>query len=204
MKELMSKTRKLLVDTARQLFAQKGIDNTTMNNIALASGKGRRTLYNYFRSKTEVYEAVIESELSHLTHQLGDVVWRDLPPDEKLTTYIQVRFDVFRETILRNGTLKAEFFRDIRQVESARKNIDKQEIEFLRRIIDDGIKKKIFRSVPILPTSWVIHCCLKGLEVPYLKGIFSDMGFDSAKLKEFIADLTKSCLGYEKNKQTQL
>ena len=86
MKELMSKTRKLLVDTARQLFAQKGIDNTTMNNIALASGKGRRTLYTYFRSKTEVYEAVIESELSHLTHQLGDVVGRDLPPDEKLTT----------------------------------------------------------------------------------------------------------------------
>ena len=50
MKELMSKTRKILVDTARQLFAQKGIDNTTMNNIALASGKGRRTLYTYFRS----------------------------------------------------------------------------------------------------------------------------------------------------------
>ena len=77
MKELMSKTRKILVDTARQLFAQKGIDNTTMNNIALASGKGRRTLYTYFRSKTEVYQAVIESELSHLIHQLGDVVGRD-------------------------------------------------------------------------------------------------------------------------------
>lgn len=51
MKELMSKTRKILVDTARQLFAQKGIDNTTMNNIALASGKGRRTLYTYFRRR---------------------------------------------------------------------------------------------------------------------------------------------------------
>ena len=44
MKELMSKTRKILVDTARQLFAQKGIDNTTMNNIALASGKDVRCI----------------------------------------------------------------------------------------------------------------------------------------------------------------
>ena len=198
MKELMSKTRKILVDTARQLFAQKGIDNTTMNNIALASGKGRRTLYTYFRSKTEVYQAVIESELSHLIHQLGDVVGRDLPPDEKLTIYIQVRFDVFRETVLRNGTLKAEFFRDIRKVETARKNIDRQELEFLGRLIDDGIKKGIFRPTPLQPTSWVIHCCLKGLEIPYLKGVFSDMGFDSGKLKEFIADMTKSCLGCEK------
>ena len=175
MKELMSKTRKILVDTARQLFAQKGIDNTTMNNIALASGKGRRTLYTYFRSKTEVYQAVIESELSHLIHQLGDVVGRDLPPDEKLMC-----------------------IRDRRKVETARKNIDRQELEFLGRIIDDGIKKGIFRPTPLQPTSWVIHCCLKGLEIPYLKGVFSDMGFDSGKLKEFIADMTKSCLGCEK------
>lgn len=80
MKELVSKTRKLLVDTARQLFAQKGIDNTTMNLIAVASGKGRRTLYTYFRSKTEIYQAVIESELSHLVHQLSDVMGQDLPP----------------------------------------------------------------------------------------------------------------------------
>ncbi len=204
MKELVSKTRKLLVETARQLFAQKGIDNTTMNLIAVASGKGRRTLYTYFRSKTEIYQAVIESELSHLVHQLSDVMGQDLPPDEKLTTYIQVRFDVFRETILRNGTLKAEFFRDIRKVEAARKNIDRQELEFLRRIIDEGIKTGIFKPKPVLPTSWVIHCCLKGLEIPYLKGVFSDMGFDAGKLKEFIADMTKSCLGYERNMQSQL
>ena len=115
-----------------------------------------------------------------------------------MTIYIQVRFDVFRETVLRNGTLKAEFFRDIRKVETARKNIDRQELEFLGRIIDDGIKKGIFRPTPLQPTSWVIHCCLKGLEIPYLKGVFSDMGFDSGTLKEFIADMTKSCLGCEK------
>ena len=30
------------------------------------------------------------------------------------------------------------------------------------------------------------------------------MGFDAGKLKEFIADMTKSCLGYERNMQSQL
>ena len=44
----ISKTRQLLVDVARQLFAKKGLENTTMNDIAVASGKGRRTLYTYF------------------------------------------------------------------------------------------------------------------------------------------------------------
>ena len=38
-----SKTRNILVDVARQLFAKHGLENTTMNDIAIASGKGRRT-----------------------------------------------------------------------------------------------------------------------------------------------------------------
>ena len=52
-----------MVDVARQLFAMNGMENTTMNDIALASKKGRRTLYTYFKSKEDIYYAVIESEL---------------------------------------------------------------------------------------------------------------------------------------------
>ena len=57
------KTRQTLVDVARQIFAKNGVANTTMNDIAQASGKGRRTLYTYFNRKEDVYNAVIESEL---------------------------------------------------------------------------------------------------------------------------------------------
>ena len=199
MKNVVSKTRKLIVDAARQLFAQKGIDNTTMNNIALSSGKGRRTLYTYFRSKSEIYQAVIESELSTLVMRLENIVARNLTPDEKLATYIQARFDALREIVQRNGTLKAEFFRDARKVEIARKNIDRQELEFLQRIIDDGVRHGIFRARPVSATALVIHCCLRGVELPYLRGAFFDMGLDSAKLKEFISDMTLSCLGIATN-----
>ena len=56
-----------MVDVARQLFAMNGMENTTMNDIALASKKGRRTLYTYFKSKEDIYYAVIESELERLS-----------------------------------------------------------------------------------------------------------------------------------------
>ena len=59
----VSKTKAKLVDVARQLFAKMGVENTTMNDIALASKKGRRTLYTYFKSKEDIYLAVVESEL---------------------------------------------------------------------------------------------------------------------------------------------
>ena len=70
----ISKTRHKLVDVARQLFAKNGLENTTMNDIARASGKGRRTLYTYFKSKEDVYYAVIESELERLSDKMTK--WR--------------------------------------------------------------------------------------------------------------------------------
>lgn len=39
---MASKTREKLIEVARQLFAHKGIENTTMSDIATASEKGRR------------------------------------------------------------------------------------------------------------------------------------------------------------------
>lgn len=69
----ISKTRHKLVDVARQLFAKNGLENTTMNDIARASGKGRRTLYTYFKSKEDVYYAVIESELERLSDKMDEV-----------------------------------------------------------------------------------------------------------------------------------
>lgn len=46
---MVSKTREKFIEVARQLFARKGIENTTMNDIASASDKGRRTIYTYLK-----------------------------------------------------------------------------------------------------------------------------------------------------------
>ena len=63
---MVVKTREKLIEVARQLFAYKGIENTTMNDIANASDKGRRTIYTYFKNKKEIYNAVIEQESEKL------------------------------------------------------------------------------------------------------------------------------------------
>ena len=62
----ISKTRQKIVDVARQLFAKNGLENTTMNDIATASGKGRRTLYTYFKSKEDVLVGVCSTIFDHV------------------------------------------------------------------------------------------------------------------------------------------
>ena len=134
----VSKTRQKLVDVARQLFAKNGIANTTMNDIAVASGKGRRTLYTYFSRKEDVYYAVIESELERLSDKLDEVANCKMRPQDKIIELIYTHLSMIKETVVRNGNLRAEFFRNIWMVEKARKNFDEDEIEIFRRVYAEG------------------------------------------------------------------
>ncbi len=170
----VSKTRDMLVDVARQLFARMGVDNTTMNDIAQASNKGRRTLYTYFKSKNEIYLAVVESELDKLYQMLLEVATKDLPADEKLITFIYTRLDAVKSIVFRNGTLRANFFRDIWRVEKVRKSFDLKETDIIRDILDDGVQKGVFSMPDTTITAIVLHHCIKGLEVPYIRGQLGD------------------------------
>ena len=109
----ISKTERTFVDVARQLFAKNGLEGTTMNDIAVASGKGRRTLYTYFSKKEDIYSAVIESELERLSEKLDEVAARKIRPQDKIIELIYTHLSTIRETVVRNGNLRAEFFRNI-------------------------------------------------------------------------------------------
>ncbi len=175
----MSKTREKLIEVARQLFAKSGVENTTMNDIAVYSKKGRRTLYTYFKSKREIYHAVIQSELDKLYKSLLTVATSSLPEDEKLLELIYARLDAIKEVVTRNGTLKANFFRDIWRVETVRKDFDKREIEIIKKILDDGVKKDVFEIRDTDVTAEILHHAFKGLEVPYIRGTL--IGFSGGK-----------------------
>lgn len=131
----ISKTRQNLVDVARQLFAKNGIANTTMNDIAKASGKGRRTLYTYFKSKEDVYYAVIETELERLSDKLDEVAAKKISPQDKIIELIYTHLSMIRETVVRNGNLRAEFFGIFGWLKKLEKTLMKTRLSFLGRFI---------------------------------------------------------------------
>lgn len=167
---IVSKTKAKLVDVARQLFAKMGVENTTMNDIALASKKGRRTLYTYFKSKEDIYMAVVESELDILSDMMKRVAEKDISPDEKMIEMIYTRLDAVKEVVFRNGTLRANFFRDIWRVEKVRKRFDAKEMQLFKNVLHEGVEKGVFQIGDIDMTAELVHYCVKGIEVPYIRG----------------------------------
>lgn len=174
----ISKTRSMLVDVARQLFAKNGFENTTMNDIALTSNRGRRTLYTYFKSKEDIYYAVIQTELARLSARLEAVAHKDISPQEKLTQLIFTHLEVVKEAVYRNGNLRAEFFREIWKVESVRKDFDRTEVTLIRRVINEGIDKGVFDIRNSRLTAEIVHYCVKGCEVPYIFGRYAAHGLE--------------------------
>jgi len=165
----MSNTKKMLIEVARQLFAANGKKDVTMNDIAEASKKGRRTLYTYFNNKEEIYKAVIDK------------------PDEKLKNHILTHLDAVRYAVNRNGSLRADFFRDIFEVERKRRKIDVQEIGLIRAIVTEGIEKNIFKRMDIELSSIIIFYAIKGLEVPYIRqNISTEFEKNKNSIVEFV------------------
>lgn len=169
----ISKTKQKLLEVSRQLFARKGVENTTMNEIAETSGYGRRTLYTHFKNKNDIYRAVIGAELESMHRSLQNVVKLDLPPDEKLLKFSFARLDVIKNVVRRNGTLRADFFRNIWLVENVRKEFDKKEMHYLETILTDGCESGAFEVKNISKTAEILHYALKGLEVPVIRGVLN-------------------------------
>ena len=200
----VSKTRAKLVDIARQLFARNGVNETTMNDIAVASQKGRRTLYTYFKSKEEIYMAVVESELEMLSEALEKVASEKIAPDLKILKMIETHLDTIKLIVRRNGTLRASFFRDIWRVERVRRKFNLNEINLFRQILIEGKEQGLFNvdNVDILAN--ILHYCIKGIEVPYIRGKIGE-DLEDQKGWEYVARIVYGALGRQiKKKEKQI
>ena len=141
-----------------------------MNDIAEASGKGRRTLYTYFKSKDEVYEAVINGELQRISSTFLAVARKQLSPLDKLVELIFAHLSLMKEAVERNGYLRAEFFRNIWQVERVRKKYDKKEHDIIAKTLEEGIEARVFDIDDLPLYTDIIQATAKGLEVRYIYG----------------------------------
>lgn len=197
------KTRAKLVDVARQLFAKKGVEDTTMNDIAQASKKGRRTLYTYFKSKEQIYMAVVESELEMLSTQMEKAASKPVSPDKKILELIMTHLDAIKMVVYRNGTLRADFFRDIWRVEAMRKEFDRKETALFRRVLHEGKEQNLFDIDNIEITADILHYCIKGIEVPYIRGQIGEELDDETGWR-YVAKIVYGALGCKKKENNHI
>lgn len=157
-----------------------------MNDIAEASDKGRRTIYTYFKNKREIYRAVVDRESMQMLSRLHELSCRQLSPENKLISFIFLRFDAVKEIVMRNGSLRASFFRDVRAVDRVRRITAEEESKILAHILQEGVDKGVFKIKHVDETAKVMILSLQGLDVPFIRNNFEDFGIERLRLREYI------------------
>ena len=79
--------RQRLLDAAAAEFAAKGLDGARIDDISLAAGLAKGTVYNYFDSKLDVFRAVIE-EWTRRSSDARVSVADDAPVAERLRAVV--------------------------------------------------------------------------------------------------------------------
>lgn len=185
-----NRTREKLIDVARHLFARKGIENTTMVDIANASDKGRRTIYTYFKNKDAIYEAVVERESERIVERMREVYALDLNPVEKLRQFIIIRFEILRmesENSGVNGSFRSFFNRENRRFEVVLDMALTKE----RKMFNDILRQCM--SVPDIDTRQlarlkvVMPLLQQGIDISFMRNNYTLLGVDEESFAEVVA-----------------
>ena len=67
-----AQNRRIILDAARQVFAELGYDQTTVRDIVRATPLAAGTFYNYFKSKDAVFEALCDETAATLRPALRE------------------------------------------------------------------------------------------------------------------------------------
>ena len=100
---------------------------------------------------------------------------------------------LMKDVVERNGNLRAEFFRNIWQVERVRKKYDKKERDIFAKTLEEGVASGIFEidSIPLYTD--IIQGCARGLEIPYIYGRLG-MGMDINSTRPIVTKILRRVL----------
>jgi TetR/AcrR family transcriptional regulator len=119
------KTRAAILRAAVHEFASEGVAGARTDEIARAAGVNKALLYYYFKDKEALYGAVVDSIFEGMRDRLVAVLDSDLPPREKIMTYVGAHFDyvassphfprVVQHEMMRAGRKKSPHLKRIAQ-----------------------------------------------------------------------------------------
>lgn len=163
--------RTAILDSARDLFGRYGYKKTTMEDIAQVLGKGKSSLYYYFKNKEEIFMAVISWEGDILFSKLRNIVNSTDTPEVKMRNYVTVRMENIR--ILQNYhvALRSDVGGGFDFLEQIKTQFDNEEIELIKTMMIEGLNKNQFQLKDPEMAAVAIAIALKGLETPLFRSM---------------------------------
>jgi len=150
-----------IIDAARSVFARKGFARGILDEIAREAGIAKGTVYLYFRSKKEIYKAVLNHDMESLKRDTLERMARAANLKEKIRAFIMAR--------LESAEAKKEFFR-IMDIESGGLALTRSQyrewlrepVLYLAAAIEDASRSGRIPHVLSEKAAWIIADMTRG------------------------------------------
>lgn len=130
-----------ILQAAQQLFQKHGYQKVTMDDVAKAIGKGRSSLYYYYKNKDEVFDAVMGAEIDDIIGEITRMVDKADTVTDKLRAYCITKTKIGRKRkvffdILETGMNPDELSHYTQRKKLIQKKIRKDELHLLNRVLE--------------------------------------------------------------------
>ncbi|MFZ5979646.1 MAG: TetR/AcrR family transcriptional regulator [Candidatus Zixiibacteriota bacterium] len=134
--------QRFIINAARRLFAEKGIENTSMEDIAAAVEYTRRTLYAYFKSRDDICMQVFIEELTGRWRLQREAMFEVRTGLEKIMKWGE---SFYRYAKTNPHAMKLQFYWDYRGID--RDRLDQKVFQAFEKINDELAEglREIFR-----------------------------------------------------------
>ncbi len=163
--------KEAIVNVARHIFSRFGFRKTTMDEIAIASKKGKSSIYYYFASKEEIFQAVVEKEALILKQELINAINQADSPANKLKAHVLIRMRTMEKLANFYSAIKDDYLSHLDFIEKIRKKYDQEEIQMMENILKEGVQNNIFEIDDTSLAAIAIVTALKGMEIPLFWGV---------------------------------
>jgi AcrR family transcriptional regulator len=145
--EEFEERRHMIAQEAVQLFVQQGFNETSMRQIAQATGMGKSTLYDYFPGKDDIIVYILQQHLNALMNRAQGILAQPIRAEEKLRAVMKMHLAFLLEQ--KAFYLRVMFEAQRLKVES-QERIQKERYAFqdmIKGLIEQGIQEGSFREV---------------------------------------------------------
>lgn len=134
-----------ILDAAGELFAKKGFDGTSTNDILETVGIARGTLYHHFKSKEDILDAIIDRYISEILVRLKETANdKSIPVTERLIGSIMaLKIRDKNSEGIKNEIHKPQ---NALMSQKVQKVIINEVVPIFAHIAEDGVKEGIFST----------------------------------------------------------
>ena len=142
--------RQRIIQCSLDLFIEKGYYNTSIRDIIALSGVGTGTFYNYFVDKEDILKNLLEDFAKQIISSISEYYLVEKDLYERFIETKRLTMEVFAQ----NETLSEIYSRvagSSAPIDQCLKQFEDRLLEFYSRNIEYGIKKGIFKNIPVSP-----------------------------------------------------